>query len=108
MSKKAKKEDVAHRMMQARVNKLSTVEKYFYGGIVFTVVTLALSIVYVQANITAVQSEMVDIKRDIDSKQVELEENKLEINALTQKSRLMDIANAYHLYLNDANLRVAE
>ncbi|WP_303972201.1 cell division protein FtsL [Streptococcus merionis] len=91
------------RLIRERMKTFTRVEKAFYGSIVLTAIIIAVSIIFMQTHLLQIQSEMTDLKTQMDSKQLEYDEAKQAVNELTRYNRLMEIAEEAGLTFNKDN-----
>lgn len=100
--------DALMRMVSERIKTFTPVEKTFYGTIVLTALLLAIGIIFMQARLLQVQSEMASLNQEIYKKQIELNDAKQAVNELVRSNRMMEIAEKYELVFNNDAIGVAE
>ena len=60
MTEKHRNEAIAN-ALKRRIRKFSRVEKAFYGSIIITAITMAVSIIYLQSRNLQVQQQITDL-----------------------------------------------
>ncbi|HEM6345441.1 TPA: cell division protein FtsL [Streptococcus suis] len=103
-----KSREAAMRVIGERFKTFSRIEKAFYSSIVISGLALAVGIIFMQARLLQVQSDLAKVNQDINQKQVELNDSKQAKNELTRSARLMEIAEKVGLTFNNDNIGVAE
>lgn len=103
MSKRDEQKQALDHLIKERVKTFSTIEKAFYGSIVFTAVILAVSIVFMQTQLLQIQSEMTALQTEINGKQLEFDDAKQALTELSRTNRMMEIAAEAGLTLNKEN-----
>lgn len=96
------------RIIGDKIKTFTRVERVFYGSIIASGLALAVGIVFMQARVWQVQSEMAKVNQEINQKQIEIDDTKQAINELTRSARLMEIAEKAGLTFNNDNIGVAE
>lgn len=94
--------------LQKRIRTFSRVEKFFYGAIILTAITMAISIIFLQSRNLQVQQQISELNSDINAQKTELNNAKQEVSELTQKSRVTEIANQAGLKAENATIAEVE
>lgn len=103
-----KRREATMRVIGDKIKTFTRVEKSFYSSIVISGLALAVGIIFMQARLLQVQSDLAKVNQDINQKQVELNDSKQAKNELTRSARLMEIAEKVGLTFNNDNIGVAE
>ncbi|HFU4216870.1 TPA: cell division protein FtsL [Streptococcus suis] len=103
-----KRREATMRVIGDKIKTFTRVEKAFYSSIVISGLALAVGIIFMQARLLQVQSDLAKVNQDINQKQVELNDSKQAKNELTRSARLMEIAEKVGLTFNNDNIGVAE
>ncbi|HEL2323428.1 TPA: cell division protein FtsL [Streptococcus suis] len=103
-----KRREATMRVIGDKIKTFTRVEKAFYSSIVISGLALAVGIIFMQARLLQVQSDLAKVNQDISQKQVELNDSKQAKNELTRSARLMEIAEKAGLSFNNDNIGVAE
>ena len=67
-------------------------KKVFYGAIILTAITMAVSIIYLQSRNLQVQQEITNLNSQISDMQTDYDNAKQEVNELTSRDRIEQIA----------------
>lgn len=94
--------------LQKRIRTFSRVEKVFYGAIILTAITMAISIIFLQSRNLQFQQQISELNSDINAQKTELNNAKQEVSELTQKSRVTEIANQAGLKAENATIAEVE
>ena len=78
--------------LKRRIRKFSRIEKVFYGAIILTAITMAVSIIYLQSRNLQVQQEITNLNSQISDMQTDYDNAKQEVNELTSRDRIEQIA----------------
>jgi len=78
--------------LKRRIRKFSRIEKVFYGSIILTAITMAVSIIYLQSRNLQVQQEITNLNSQISDMQTDYDNAKQEVNELTSRDRIEQIA----------------
>ncbi|HFI0639163.1 TPA: cell division protein FtsL [Streptococcus suis] len=103
-----KRREATMRVIGDKIKTFTRVERAFYSSIVISGLALAVGIIFMQARLLQVQSDLAKVNQDINQKQVELNDSKQAKNELTRSARLMEIAEKVGLTFNNDNIGVAE
>ncbi|HEM6371319.1 TPA: cell division protein FtsL [Streptococcus suis] len=103
-----KRREATMRVIGDKIKTFTRVERAFYSSIVISGLALAVGIIFMQARLLQVQSDLAKVNQDINQKQVELNDSKQAKNELTRYARLMEIAEKVGLTFNNDNIGVAE
>ncbi|HFI0076408.1 TPA: cell division protein FtsL [Streptococcus suis] len=103
-----KRREATMRVIGDKIKTFTRVERAFYSSIVISGLALAVGIIFMQARLSQVQSDLAKVNQDINQKQVELNDSKQAKNELTRSARLMEIAEKVGLTFNNDNIGVAE
>ncbi|HEL2514334.1 TPA: cell division protein FtsL [Streptococcus suis] len=103
-----KRREATMRVIGDKIKTFTRVERAFYSSIVISGLALAVGIIFMQARLLQVQSDLAKVNQDISQKQVELNDSKQAKNELTRSARLMEIAEKAGLTFNNDNIGVAE
>lgn len=93
------------RILESRIKTFSRIEKWFYGSIVVTAITLAISVIYLQSKNLEFQQDITYYNSQISEQQVEVNNAKQEINELTRYDRIAEIAKKAGLTVNKENIQ---
>lgn len=107
MTDNHRNEAISH-ALRRRMRPLSRIEKVFYGAIVLTAVTLAVSIIYLQSRNLQVQQEITKLNRQISDQQTAYDNAKQEVNELTSRDRIEQIAKEAGLTSQQDNIKQVE
>ncbi|CYV59140.1 cell division protein FtsL [Streptococcus suis] len=103
-----KRREATMRVIGDKIRTFTRVEKAFYSSIVISGLALAVVIIFMQARLLQVQSDLAKVNQDISQKQIEINDAKQAVNELTRSARLMEIAEKAGLTFNNDNIGVAE
>ncbi|HEM2744785.1 TPA: cell division protein FtsL [Streptococcus suis] len=103
-----KRREATMRVIGDKIKNFTRVEKAFYSSIVISGLALAVGIIFMQARLLQVQSDLAKVNQDISQKQIEINDAKQAVNELTRSARLMEIAEKAGLTFNNDNIGVAE
>lgn len=101
---KEKRQEVLSQVLQDHIRTLSRIEKAFYGAIVMTAITMAVSIVYLQSRMLQVQQEVTVLNNKISQKEIELNDAKQEVNELNRYDRVSKVAAEAGLSIQHDNI----
>ncbi|VEE21403.1 cell division protein FtsL [Streptococcus equinus] len=107
MTEKHRNEAIAN-ALKRRVRKLSRVEKAFYGSIILTAITMAVSIIYLQSRNLQVQQQITDLNSQITEVQTDYDNAKQEVNELSSRDRVEQIAQNAGLTSQQDNIKQVE
>lgn len=94
--------------LKRRIRKFSRIEKVFYGAIILTAVTMAVSIIYLQSRNLQVQQEITNLNSQISDMQTDYDNAKQEVNELTSRDRIEQIAGNAGLTSQQDNIKQVE
>lgn len=91
--------------LKRRIRKFSRVEKAFYGSIILTAITMAVSIIYLQSRNLQVQQEITSLNSQISDMQLNYDNAKQEVSELTSRDRIEQIAKDAGLTSQQDNIK---
>ena len=94
--------------LKRRIRKFSRIEKVFYGSIILTAITMAVSIIYLQSRNLQVQQEITNLNSQISDMQTDYDNAKQEVNELTSRDRVEQIAQNAGLTSQQDNIKQVE
>ena len=94
--------------LKRRIRKFSRIEKVFYGAIILTAITMAVSIIYLQSRNLQVQQEITNLNSQISDMQTDYDNAKQEVNDLTSRDRIEQIAGNAGLTSQQDNIKQVE
>lgn len=94
--------------LKRRIRKFSRIEKVFYGSIILTAITMAVSIIYLQSRNLQVQQEITNLNTQISDMQTDYDNAKQEVNELTSRDRIEQIAGNAGLTSQQDNIKQVE
>lgn len=94
--------------LKRRIRKFSRIEKVFYGSIILTAITMAVSIIYLQSRNLQVQQEITNLNSQISDMQTDYDNTKQEVNELTSRDRIEQIAGNAGLTSQQDNIKQVE
>ncbi|AQP41463.1 cell division protein FtsL [Streptococcus gallolyticus] len=94
--------------LKRRIRKFSRIEKVFYGSIILTAITMAVSIIYLQSRNLQVQQEITNLNSQISDMQTDYDNAKQEVNELTSRDRIEQIAGNAGLTSQQDNIKQVE
>ena len=94
--------------LKRRIRKISRIEKVFYGSIILTAITMAVSIIYLQSRNLQVQQEITNLNSQISDMQTDYDNAKQEVNELTSRDRIEQIAGNAGLTSQQDNIKQVE
>lgn len=94
--------------LKRRIRKFSRIEKVFYGSIILTAITMAVSIIYLQSRNLQVQQEITNLNSQISNMQTDYDNAKQEVNELTSRDRIEQIAGNAGLTSQQDNIKQVE
>lgn len=94
--------------LKRRIRKFSRIEKVFYGSIILTAITMAVSIIYLQSRNLQVQQEITNLNSQISDMQTDYDNAKQEVNELTSRDRVEQIAGNAGLTSWQDNIKQVE
>lgn len=103
-----KRTQAVSKALQKRIRTFSRVEKAFYATLILTAVTMAVSIIYLQSRKLQLQQHITQLNRQISDKRTELSNAKQEVNELSRRDRIVDIAGKAGLSNRNDNIKKVE
>ena len=94
--------------LKRRIRKFSRIEKVFYGSIILTAITMAVSIIYLQSRNLQVQQEITNLNSQISDMQTDYDNAKQEVNELTSRDRIEQIAGNAGFTSQQDNIKQVE
>lgn len=94
--------------LQKRIKTFSRIEKAFYTAIIVTAITMAVSIIYLQSRKLQLQQEITSLNSHISDQKLELNNAKQEVNELSRRDRIIDIAGKAGLSNRNNNTKKVE
>ena len=94
--------------LKRRIRKFSRIEKVFYSAIILTAITMAVSIIYLQSRNLQVQQEITNLNSQISDMQTDYDNAKQEVNELTSRDRIEQIAGNAGLTSQQDNIKQVE
>lgn len=94
--------------LKRRIRKFSRIEKVFYASIILTAITMAASIIYLQSRNLQVQQEITNLNSQISDMQTDYDNAKQEVNELTSRNRIEQIAGNAGLTSRQDNIKQVE
>ena len=94
--------------LKRRIRKFSRIEKVFYGAIILTAITMSVSIIYLQSRNLQVQQEITNLNSQISDMQTDYDNAKQEVNELTSRDRIEQIAGNAGLTSQQDNIKQVE
>ncbi|MCB4985386.1 cell division protein FtsL [Streptococcus mutans] len=87
-----KRSEALSQALQKRIKTFTRLEKAFYGAIIITAITLAVSIIYLQSRSLQIQQEISHLNSQINDRETEYNNAKQEVNELSRYDRIAEIA----------------
>ncbi|MBM7642394.1 cell division protein FtsL [Streptococcus loxodontisalivarius] len=91
--------------LSKRIRLLTRLEKAFYGAIIVTAITMAVSLVYLQSRNQEVKQQITDLTSQINEAETELNNAKQEVNELSRADRVKQIAGEAGLSIQNDNIQ---
>ena len=107
MTDKHRNEAIA-KALKRRIRKFSRIENAFYGSIILTAITMAISIIYLQSRNLQVQQQITDLNSQITEVQTNYDNAKQEVNELSSRDRVEQIAQNAGLTIQQDNIKQVE
>lgn len=95
-------------MPSKRIRTFSRIEKAFYATIIITAITMAVSIIYLQSRKLQLQQDITSLNSQISDQKIELNNAKQEVNELSRRDRIVDIAGKAGLSNRNENIKKVE
>ena len=104
MTNEKRSEALSHDL-QKRIKTFTRLEKAFYGAIIITAITLAVSIIYLQSRSLQIQQEISHLNSQINDRETEYNNAKQEVNELSRYDRIAEIAQKAGLTVQKDNIK---
>ncbi|AMF85945.1 cell division protein FtsL [Streptococcus mutans] len=100
-----KRSEALSQALQKRIKTFTRLEKAFYGAIIITAITLAVSIIYLQSRSLQIQQEISHLNSQINDREIEYNNAKQEVNELSRYDRIAEIAQKAGLTVQKDNIK---
>ena len=100
-----KRSEALSQALQKRIKTFTRLEKAFYGAIIITAITLAVSIIYLQSRSLQIQQEISHLNSQINDRETEYNNAKQEVNELSRYDRIAEIAQKAGLTVQKDNIK---
>lgn len=100
-----KRSEALSQALQKRIKTFTRLEKAFYGAIIITAITLAVSIIYLQSRSLQIQQEISHLNSQINDRETEYNNAKQEVNKLSRYDRIAEIAQKAGLTVQKDNIK---
>lgn len=100
-----KRSEALSQALQKRIKTFTRLEKAFYGAIIITAITLAVSIIYLQSRSLQIQQEISHLNSQINDRETEYNNAKQEVNELSRYDRIAKIAQKAGLTVQKDNIK---
>lgn len=100
-----KRSEALSQALQKRIKTFIRLEKAFYGAIIITAITLAVSIIYLQSRSLQIQQEISHLNSQINDRETEYNNAKQEVNELSRYDRIAEIAQKAGLTVQKDNIK---
>ena len=100
-----KRSEALSQALQKRIKTFTRLEKAFYGAIIITAITLAVSIIYLQSGSLQIQQEISHLNSQINDRETEYNNAKQEVNELSRYDRIAEIAQKAGLTVQKDNIK---
>ena len=100
-----KRSEALSQALQKRIKTFTRLEKAFYGAIIITAITLAVSIIYLQRRSLQIQQEISHLNSQINDRETEYNNAKQEVNELSRYDRIAEIAQKAGLTVQKDNIK---
>lgn len=100
-----KRSEALSQALQKRIKTFTRLEKAFYGAIIITATTLAVSIIYLQSRSLQIQQEISHLNSQINDRETEYNNAKQEVNELSRYDRIAEIAQKAGLTVQKDNIK---
>ncbi|CAR43078.1 cell division protein FtsL [Streptococcus uberis] len=91
--------------LQKRIRTFSRIEKAFYSAMIITAIIMSVSIIYMQSRRLQLQQDITTLNSQISDKKTELNNAKQEVNELSRRDRIVDIAGKAGLSNRNDNIK---
>lgn len=100
-----KRSEALSQALQKRIKTFTRLERAFYGAIIITAITLAVSIIYLQSRSLQIQQEISHLNSQINDRETEYNNAKQEVNELSRYDRIAEIAQKAGLTVQKDNIK---
>ena len=100
-----KRSEALSQALQKRIKTFTRLEKAFYGAIIITAITLAVSIIYLQSRSLQIQQEISHLNSQINDRETEYNNAKQEVNELSRYDSIAEIAQKAGLTVQKDNIK---
>ena len=100
-----KRSEALSQALQKRIKTFTRLEKAFYGAIIITAITLAVSIIYLQSRSLQIQQEISHLNSQINDRETEYNNAKQDVNELSRYDRIAEIAQKAGLTVQKDNIK---
>ena len=100
-----KRSEALSQALQKRIKTFTRLEKAFYGAIIITAITLAVSIIYLQSRSLQIQQEISHLNSQSNDRETEYNNAKQEVNELSRYDRIAEIAQKAGLTVQKDNIK---
>jgi len=100
-----KRSEALSQALQKRIKTFTRLETAFYGAIIITAITLAVSIIYLQSRSLQIQQEISHLNSQINDRETEYNNAKQEVNELSRYDRIAEIAQKAGLTVQKDNIK---
>lgn len=91
--------------LQKRIRTFSRIEKAFYSAMIIIAIIMSVSIIYMQSRRLQLQQDITTLNSQISDKKTELNNAKQEVNELSRRDRIVDIAGKAGLSNRNDNIK---
>lgn len=91
--------------LQKRIRTFSRIENAFYSAMIITAIIMSVSIIYMQSRRLQLQQDITTLNSQISDKKTELNNAKQEVNELSRRDRIVDIAGKAGLSNRNDNIK---
>lgn len=91
--------------LQKSIRTFSRIEKAFYSAMIITAIIMSVSIIYMQSRRLQLQQDITTLNSQISDKKTELNNAKQEVNELSRRDRIVDIAGKAGLSNRNDNIK---
>lgn len=103
-----KRRQAVRTALQRQIRTFSRIEKAFYSAMIVTAITMAVSIIYLQSRRLQLQQDISSLNSQISDKRTDLNNAKQEVNELSRRDRIVDIASKAGLSNRNDNIKKVE
>ncbi|VTS41947.1 cell division protein [Streptococcus porcinus] len=103
-----KRRQAVRTALQRQIRTFSRIEKAFYSAMIVTAITMAVSIIYLQSRRLQLQQDISSLNSQISDKRTDLNNAKQEVNELSRRDRIVDIAKKAGLSNRNDNIKKVE